>query len=107
MRRFLRYLRIVFSATCLVACVLLCILWARSYTWGDTLTVRVSQSRVLRMSSGLGVLLVHLEDSQRGAQTIHGWRLQHLSMMKMEQLRARAKVSGIPVEDVKKWGLSA
>jgi hypothetical protein len=31
MRRFLRYLRIAFSATCLVACMLLIALWVRSY----------------------------------------------------------------------------
>ncbi len=31
MRRFLRYLRIAFSATCLIACVLLIVLWVRSY----------------------------------------------------------------------------
>ncbi len=31
MSRFLRYLRIAFSATCLIACVLLIALWVRSY----------------------------------------------------------------------------
>src|SRR5436190_7192511 len=31
MRRFLRYLRIAFSATCLIACVLLIVLWVRNY----------------------------------------------------------------------------
>jgi hypothetical protein len=31
MPRFLRYLRIAFSATCLIACVLLIALWVRSY----------------------------------------------------------------------------
>jgi hypothetical protein len=35
MRRFLRYLRIAFSATCAIACVLLIVLWARSYWWSD------------------------------------------------------------------------
>jgi hypothetical protein len=35
MRKFLRYLRIVSSATCLIACVLLITLWVRSYWWGD------------------------------------------------------------------------
>ena len=33
-RRFLRYLRIAFSATCLIACVLLIVLWVRSYWYG-------------------------------------------------------------------------
>jgi hypothetical protein len=33
MKRFLRYLRIAFSAACGIACVLLCVLWVRSYWW--------------------------------------------------------------------------
>src|SRR5664279_2776254 len=33
MRKFLRYLRIAFSATCLIACVLLVALWVRSYRY--------------------------------------------------------------------------
>ena len=39
MPRFLRYLRIVFSATCLIACVLLIVLWVRSYWWWDDFTL--------------------------------------------------------------------
>ena len=38
MSRFRRFLRIAFSATCLIACVLLIVLWARSYRWTCTLT---------------------------------------------------------------------
>jgi hypothetical protein len=43
MSRFLRYLRIAFSATCLIACVLLIVLWVRSYqnfggAWWDWAT---------------------------------------------------------------------
>ena len=30
-----RKLRIAFSATCLIACVLLIVLWVRSYWWVD------------------------------------------------------------------------
>jgi hypothetical protein len=37
MRRLLRYVRIAFSATCGIACVLLCVLWARSFTHYDQL----------------------------------------------------------------------
>jgi hypothetical protein len=35
MTKFLRYLRIAFSATCLVLAALLCALWVRSYWWSD------------------------------------------------------------------------
>ena len=39
MRRSLRYLRIAFSATCLIACVLLIVLWVRSYLCWDEFTL--------------------------------------------------------------------
>ncbi len=42
MSRFLRYLRIAFSATCLIACVLLIVLWVRSY-WGND-SIAITQS---------------------------------------------------------------
>ncbi len=35
MRRFVKCLRIVFSATCVIACVLLIVLWVRSYQYRD------------------------------------------------------------------------
>ena len=35
-KRFLKYLRIAFSATCLIACVLLIVLWVRSYSYWDS-----------------------------------------------------------------------
>jgi hypothetical protein len=37
MSRTLRYVRITFSAMCAIACVLLCVLWVRSYWWLDEL----------------------------------------------------------------------
>ncbi len=40
MSRFLRYLRIAFSATCGIACVLLIALWVRSYFRVDDLSYR-------------------------------------------------------------------
>jgi hypothetical protein len=43
MAKFLRYLRIAFSALCLIACALLCVLWVRSYTTRD------------RWTSGIGI----------------------------------------------------
>jgi hypothetical protein len=36
-----RKLRIAFSATCLIACVLLIVLWVRSYWWSDDLFIRL------------------------------------------------------------------
>ena len=46
MPRFLRYLRIAFSATCGIACVLLVVLWVRSYWIVDVLEKRTASQRV-------------------------------------------------------------
>jgi hypothetical protein len=57
MRRSLRYLRIAFSATCGIACVLLIALWVRSYWWLDN--VNFSMTGTNAMQSFEGVLSVH------------------------------------------------
>jgi hypothetical protein len=51
MRRFLRYLRIAFSAACLIACVLLIVLWVRSYWWRD-MAAPVMTSRIPSVLNG-------------------------------------------------------
>src|SRR5258705_12200227 len=58
MRRFLRYLRIAFSATCLIACVLLIGLWVRSYGGMDVLAI--TSHSVL--STGRGELVMASSD---------------------------------------------
>ncbi len=55
MKAFLRYLRIAFSATCLVACVLLIALWIRSYFRVDTLE-RKTKSGLITIRTVLGEL---------------------------------------------------
>src|SRR5215210_5605896 len=54
MSRSLRYLRIAFSATCLIACVLLIVLWVRSYWWNDQLSIPLSDTRVIGTNSFSG-----------------------------------------------------
>jgi hypothetical protein len=50
-----RKLRIAFSATCLIACVLLIVLWVRSYRWEDALVwVRGSARNVFTVGSMYG-----------------------------------------------------
>src|SRR6185295_12919065 len=41
-----RYLRIAFSATCLIACVLLIVLWVRSY-WRNDIVSRVDKNSMI------------------------------------------------------------
>jgi hypothetical protein len=61
MRRFLRYLRIGFCATCGIACVLLIVLWVRSYYVSDAAFMRISQSTGYNSSSMQGQLTLRRE----------------------------------------------
>src|SRR6185369_457567 len=61
MPRFLRYVRIAFSATCLVACVLLIVLWVRSYWTWDFAFLRLAKTDGVRVSSFSGVMFVFSE----------------------------------------------
>ena len=58
MRRFLRYLRIAFSATCLAACVLLIVFWVRSYWWEDVLYFEPNTPTVYAVRSSNGQLFL-------------------------------------------------
>jgi hypothetical protein len=50
----LRYLRVAFSITCLIACVLLIVLWVRSYWQYQMLLVRLNTSSDLQILSYRG-----------------------------------------------------
>ncbi len=70
MPRFLRYLRLAFSATCLIAGVLLCVLWVRSYSQLYNLS---NWSRQLSLSSCCGHIFVnepfYSDESPEGGST--------------------------------------
>ena len=86
MKTFLRYLRIAFSATCLIACVLLIVLWVRSYRSNDSLMVNLlgrnfqahsilGRLSVATLNRPIGHVLWHIQsrpitprDSQQEAQ---------------------------------------
>ena len=51
MLRFLRYLRIAFSVTCGIACVLLIVLWVRSHYRVDLFALQVTQSKYAGIAS--------------------------------------------------------
>jgi hypothetical protein len=66
MRRFLRYLRIAFSITCGIVCVLLIVLWVRSY-----------RGRLQRRRYGRCQGLRHLAQTRRLCRyTLDQWRRQ-------------------------------
>jgi hypothetical protein len=60
MPSYLRYLRITWTVTCGIACLLLCVLWVRSY-WGcDDLMVPGIKIQTLQVKSFRGRLTWHL-----------------------------------------------
>ncbi len=59
----LRYLRIAFSATCLIACVLLIVLWMRSYSWNEGVTYIDSPSSFSIFGSAHGTFYYHYRNS--------------------------------------------
>jgi hypothetical protein len=56
MRRFLRYLRIAFSATCAIACVLLIVLWVRSYWRIDYICIPLNHNQGMFGNLMLGMM---------------------------------------------------
>ena len=50
----LRYLRIAFSATCVLACVLLLVLWVRSYRWAEAFSFPISTKHAVGIGSAQG-----------------------------------------------------
>ena len=58
MARYFRYLRIAFSATCLITCVLLIVLWVRSYWWEDNASIWISGRGLI---SGISVSHLQLQ----------------------------------------------
>ena len=61
MPRYLRYLRIAFSATCLIACVLLIVLWVRSYWTAEGVTHIDSPKSFASIHSECGTLSYHYQ----------------------------------------------
>jgi hypothetical protein len=51
MPRYLRYLRIGFTAICMIACPLLTALWVRSYWWQDTVSWRCFTPEAIRLDT--------------------------------------------------------
>ena len=64
----MRYLRIAFSATCLIACVLLIALWVRSYSFLDFCEMNVAHGKTLHIQSVNGRLLLFGLSFNRGSK---------------------------------------
>ena len=75
MSRYLRYLRIAFSALCLIACGLLIALWVRSYWRTDSICGHVSATSVVCGKSNWGSLILGTCDQESWEQnwTLRTW----------------------------------
>ena len=58
----LKYLRVGFSATCGIACVLLVVLWVRSYQTIDVFTFAPTKATNVRFQSAFAAIVIHWED---------------------------------------------
>jgi hypothetical protein len=71
----LKYLRIAVTALCLTACVLLCVLWLRSYRTFDCLHLRISSARLVGIGSVYGKCLATVYATH--AEAPKTWLLAH------------------------------
>jgi hypothetical protein len=70
----LRKLRIAFSATCLIACVLLIVLWVRSYLRLDQFSRPISATEYFACTSGQGQLMLGKSNDPQYRQLFgEGW----------------------------------
>ncbi len=63
----LRTIRISFSITCVLACVLLIALWMRSYRWRDSFSVRPFPKRVCWIESAVGQFAMRISPKNHDA----------------------------------------
>ena len=92
--RIFKYLRIAFSATCLVVCVLLIVLWVRSYWWLNLITGPLTPSKTLVLTSSNGFFAVGTLSS-----TTYIWKFDRWSQ---EDLLLQMKAAGMPA-NTKSW----
>jgi hypothetical protein len=80
-KRFLRYLRIAFSITCVIACVLLIVLWVRSYWHRDVISRMVQDKLATVIGSNWGTVYFTRADYQalnRKSANEQEWKLETL-----------------------------
>jgi len=68
-----RYLRIAFSVSCGIVAVLLCVLWVRSYSYGDGVGHLDSSLQRTVAGSNSGCMYLHFVDETSSTSPAHGW----------------------------------
>src|SRR5712671_2831573 len=80
-----RKLRIAWSVACGIACVLLIVLWVRSYWWFDSAVGPISGTRFLVVSSGYGRLHARLDNRLNLSRDDGNWHFGHSSIAQFEK----------------------
>jgi hypothetical protein len=82
MPRFFRYFRIAFSATCLIAAVLLVVLWVRSYWWESTLQGTIGSERMQLTSEPGQISILVFPNVQSKNFPKRSWTLERHDIMR-------------------------
>jgi hypothetical protein len=88
--RYLRILRVAFSAACGIACVLFLVLWLRSYTRRDEVAVPIDAAGLIQIQSHPGKLVTSLlfdSGSDALPRDDHSW------LIRSEPLESRSRPS--------------
>src|SRR6476620_2501344 len=76
-----RKLRIAFSATCLIACVLLIVLWVRSYWWYESVSWGVGATvQPFNICSISGGTVIQYRSGLFGAASPMKWQFQNKAL---------------------------
>jgi hypothetical protein len=92
-----RKLRIAWSFFCGILCLLLIVLWVRSYRWLDVIEVPVPNAKRLFLNTGMGCIQALLDDGSRGR--VRPWRVRHKRVQELldtiEQINKAESAMGV------------
>jgi hypothetical protein len=94
-----RKLRIAWSVGCAIACVLLIVLWVRSYSWVDTVYVNIGVKAFKIESAKGSLILIHNPNGPWGisSQTLDEWSSRRESLQMFMRSMYQKKNAPSPV----------
>ena len=96
MQRLLGYLRIGFSASCGIVCLLMIAWWVRSYTWADGFHVKLLPSEYVQVHAGAARMCIWFEH-----KPINKWCSWHADRITEDMLPEDG--NRIPWLDIHSW----
>jgi hypothetical protein len=95
-----RKLHIAFSATCLIACVLLIALWVRSYWWMEQVSLPHIHTQTVQVGYGCGDIAISVIDSELvpndsgSVPNVHLATDEWLRLLSLDSLESPSQVWG-------------